>query len=101
MFSRPERIPSSSLGMEEMSSNNKAEMVCGICEKLLSQKINFLGNSISSSELSVVAVLVCGHVYHANCLEQRTRFEDVRDPPCPVCAGLLLQDHHNDSSKIM
>ncbi|QCD80590.1 uncharacterized protein LOC114179879 [Vigna unguiculata] len=101
VFSRPERIPSSSLGMEEMSSNNKAEMVCGICEKLLSQKINFLGNSISSSELSVVAVLVCGHVYHANCLEQRTRFEDVRDPPCPVCAGLLLQDHHNDSSKIM
>jgi len=85
--------------MDEISSN-KAEMVCGICEKLLSQKINFLGNSISSNELSVVAVLVCGHVFHANCLEQRTRFEDLRDPPCPLCAG-LLQDHDNNGSKII
>ncbi|WVZ09832.1 hypothetical protein V8G54_014362 [Vigna mungo] len=79
VFSRPERIPSSSLGMDEMSSNNKAEMVCGICEKLL----------------------ICGHVYHANCLEQRTRFDDLRDPPCPLCAALLLQDHHNHTSNII
>ncbi|RDX67092.1 hypothetical protein CR513_54073, partial [Mucuna pruriens] len=94
VFSRPERIRSSSLGMSAISPN-KTDMVCGICEKLLSRKINFFGSSTSCCELSVVAVLVCGHVYHANCLEQRTSFEELRDPPCPVCASLLLQDHDN------
>lgn len=48
-----------------------------------------------SCELSAVAVLVCGHVYHANCLEQRTPFEELHDPTCPVCASLFLQDHVN------
>ena len=41
----------------------------------------------SSTDLSVVAVLVCGHVYHAECLEQKTRHEDIRDPPCPLCVS--------------
>lgn len=75
-------------------SPNIAKMVCGICEKLLSQKNNFLGSSMSC-ELSAVAVLVCGHVYHANCLEQRTPFEELHDPTCPVCASLFFQDHVN------
>lgn len=52
-----------------------------------------MGNSLSCNELAVVAVLVCGHVYHADCLEQRTSVEELRDPSCPMCAGLLLQDH--------
>lgn len=34
---------------------------------------------------SVVAVLVCGHVFHANCLEIITRETDKFDPSCPVC----------------
>ncbi|KAL2929763.1 ERAD-associated E3 ubiquitin-protein ligase HRD1B [Bienertia sinuspersici] len=42
-------------------------------------------------ELSIVAVLVCGHLFHADCLEQTTRFEDRRDPPCPVCSGFVLK----------
>ncbi|KAK7388598.1 hypothetical protein VNO78_23420 [Psophocarpus tetragonolobus] len=91
VFSRPERIQSSPIGMDAIPPNNE-EMICGICEKLLNQKINFLGSSMSCCELSVVAVLICGHVYHANCLEHKTRFEELRDPPCPVCASLLLQD---------
>ncbi|XP_027332890.1 uncharacterized protein LOC113847802 isoform X2 [Abrus precatorius] len=90
VFSRPERIRSSSLGMDAVSQD-VAKMVCGICEKPLSRKFNFLGSSVSCCELSVVAVLVCGHVYHADCLEQRTSLEELRDPPCSVCAGLLLQ----------
>ncbi|KAL7244940.1 hypothetical protein ACSBR2_000308 [Camellia fascicularis] len=52
---------------------------CGVCSKLLTQKSSW------SSELSVEAVLVCGHVYHAECLETMTRVADCYDPPCPIC----------------
>lgn len=36
-------------------------------------------------EYRVVAVLVCGHLYHAACLEKMTSELDQYDPPCPVC----------------
>lgn len=52
---------------------------CGVCSKLLTQKSSW------SSELSVKAVLFCGHVYHAECLETMTRVADCYDPPCPIC----------------
>ncbi|CAL5384882.1 unnamed protein product [Camellia sinensis] len=52
---------------------------CGVCSKLLTQKSSW------SSELSVKAVLVCGHVYHAECLETMTWVADCYDPPCPIC----------------
>ncbi|XP_057420308.1 uncharacterized protein LOC130714429 [Lotus japonicus] len=92
--SRPERIRSSSLAMDAVSPD-AMKTICGICEKPLRRKFNFLGNSVSCSELSVVAVLVCGHVYHAECLEHETLIEELRDPPCPMCACSLL--HANDS----
>lgn len=91
-FSRPERIRTSTFTMDSVSPD-VVKMVCTICEKPLRRKINFMGNSLSCNELAVVAVLVCGHVYHADCLEQRTSVEELRDPSCPMCAGLLLQDH--------
>lgn len=87
-FCRPEKIRSSSLAVGA-ASPDALKMVCAICEKFLKRKPFILGNTISSGDLSVVAVLVCGHVYHADCLEQRTCHEDRRDPPCPSCAGLL------------
>lgn len=91
LFSRPERIRFSSLVRDAVSAD-EVKMVCGICQKLFRRKSCFLGNTVSSSEYNVVAVLVCGHVYHADCLEQRTSLEDVRDPPCLLCSGLLTQD---------
>ncbi|KAF7806452.1 RING-H2 zinc finger protein [Senna tora] len=91
IFSRPERIRSSSSVVDAVSPD-AAEMVCGVCQKPLKRKLFLLGNSLSSNELSIVAVLVCGHAYHAECLEQKTSFDERRDPPCPLCAGLLLQD---------
>ncbi|CAM8941600.1 unnamed protein product [Rhodiola kirilowii] len=53
---------------------------CGVCSKLLSEK-----SSLPSNELAVVAVLVCGHVYHAECLERMTLEVSKYDPACPVC----------------
>ncbi|XVF63794.1 hypothetical protein PTKIN_Ptkin09bG0115600 [Pterospermum kingtungense] len=53
---------------------------CGACSKLLAER-----SSWSSNEISVVAILVCGHVYHAECLEMMTPEADRYDPPCPIC----------------
>ncbi|XP_039040851.1 uncharacterized protein LOC120179275 isoform X2 [Hibiscus syriacus] len=85
-FGRPERIRSSSLVMDVVSSD-KVKAVCGICQKHFRRKPYFLGNSLASGEFSVVAVLVCGHVYHAGCLEERTSLEDRHDPRCPLCSS--------------
>lgn len=52
---------------------------CGVCSKLLTER------SWRSNNLSVVAVLICGHVYHAECLESMTHDINKYDPACPVC----------------
>ncbi|KAK4741116.1 hypothetical protein SAY87_024704 [Trapa incisa] len=60
--------------------------ICGICSKLLTEKSVWSGQKIiANNELSVVAVLVCGHTYHADCLESMTSEIDKYDPSCPVC----------------
>ncbi|KAL1112228.1 hypothetical protein V6Z11_D02G114000 [Gossypium hirsutum] len=53
---------------------------CGACSKLLAER-----SSWSCNEISVVAVLVCGHVYHTECLETMTPEADRYDPACPIC----------------
>ncbi|XP_022726533.1 uncharacterized protein LOC111282631 isoform X2 [Durio zibethinus] len=59
---------------------------CGVCSKLLLEKSLWSSQKIIiSNELSVVAVLTCGHVYHAECLENMTPEIDKYDPACPVC----------------
>ncbi|GAB4832781.1 hypothetical protein Ancab_006797 [Ancistrocladus abbreviatus] len=73
---RQERIRSSLSVMNAATSMEPVRMVCGICQKSLRW---FL----------VVAVLVCGHAYHAECLEHRTHLDDIQDPPCPSCSGSL------------
>ncbi|PON68563.1 43kDa postsynaptic protein [Parasponia andersonii] len=89
-FFRPERIRSRSL-VPDTVSTDLAKTICVICQKPLGRKLFFPGISTSSVELSVVAVLACGHLYHADCLEPKTSFEEIRDPPCPACTGLLSQ----------
>ncbi|GLU02871.1 hypothetical protein SLE2022_201040 [Rubroshorea leprosula] len=59
---------------------------CGVCSKLLSKKSSWSSQKIIiTNELNVVAVLTCGHVYHAECLENMTPEIDKYDPACPVC----------------
>ncbi|GJN06211.1 hypothetical protein PR202_ga23916 [Eleusine coracana subsp. coracana] len=54
--------------------------VCKLCLKLLKERSIW-----NAQELAVVAVLLCGHVYHADCLDSITTEADKYDPPCPVC----------------
>ncbi|CDO97024.1 unnamed protein product [Coffea canephora] len=59
---------------------------CGICAKLLTEKSSWGSQKIiATNELAVVAVLICGHVYHAECLENMTSDINKYDPACPIC----------------
>ncbi|XP_047941543.1 uncharacterized protein LOC125188625 [Salvia hispanica] len=61
---------------------------CGICTKLCTQRSSWGWSNqtmVSTNELSVVSVLNCGHVYHAECLESMTPEINKYDPACPVC----------------
>ncbi|KAL3535920.1 hypothetical protein ACH5RR_004381 [Cinchona calisaya] len=89
-FLKPDRIRSSSFCTDAVS-HNVGKMLCGICERLLRKKSYIGAGTESPTDLSVVAVLVCGHVYHADCLEQRTCQETRMDPPCPTCSSLISQ----------
>ncbi|GMH02781.1 hypothetical protein Nepgr_004620 [Nepenthes gracilis] len=61
-------------------------LTCGVCSKLLTEKSAWSSQKIiASNELSMVAVLICGHVYHAECLENITPETNKYDPACPVC----------------
>ncbi|CAM0880843.1 unnamed protein product [Alopecurus aequalis] len=54
--------------------------VCKLCLKLLKER-----SAWNAQDLAVVAVLLCGHVYHADCLDSLTAEAEKYDPPCPVC----------------
>lgn len=59
---------------------------CGVCSKLLTEKSSWgTQKIIANNDLSVVAVLICGHAYHAECLETMTPDISKYDPGCPVC----------------
>lgn len=59
---------------------------CGVCAKLLTERSSWGSQKIiANNELAVVAVLICGHVYHSECLENMTSELNKYDPACPVC----------------
>lgn len=70
-----------------VSSSPSIDMrTCGVCAKLLTEKSSWgTQKIIANNELAVVAILICGHVYHAECLEHMTPEINKYDPACPVC----------------
>jgi hypothetical protein len=62
------------------SAASPDQAVCKLCLKLLKERSTW-----NAQELAVVAVLLCGHVYHADCLDSIIKEADKYDPPCPVC----------------
>ncbi|CAH8369373.1 unnamed protein product [Eruca vesicaria subsp. sativa] len=67
-----------------MSSHQ--QKTCGACSRPLSEKSLWSSQNIfMTNELSVSAILACGHVYHGECLEQMTLEIDKFDPSCPIC----------------
>uniref|UniRef100_A0A5B6Z4F4 RING-type domain-containing protein n=1 Tax=Davidia involucrata TaxID=16924 RepID=A0A5B6Z4F4_DAVIN len=60
---------------------------CGVCTKLITEKSSWSSQKIfGTNDVAVVAVLICGHVYHAECLENMTPEINKYDPACPVCS---------------
>ncbi|CAM6033680.1 unnamed protein product [Sphagnum compactum] len=68
------------------SSPPPAAFTCGVCNRLLSQHPAWSSHRmVGSTDCTVVGVLVCGHVYHADCLEQVSPDSFLQDPACPQC----------------
>nr|AFK37534.1 unknown [Lotus japonicus] len=57
---------------------------CMGCSKLLTERSAWCS---AGNNISVVSVLACGHVFHAECLETMTAKEDSYDPVCLVCTA--------------
>ncbi|XP_076944656.1 uncharacterized protein LOC143615417 [Bidens hawaiensis] len=70
-----------------VSSSPTVEIVtCGICSKLLTERSSWSSHKVMANNgLPIVSVLICGHVYHAECLENMTSEINKYDPACPVC----------------
>lgn len=61
---------------------------CGLCSRLLTQRSPWGASRVMGyHECNVVSVLVCGHTYHAECLEQITPDSSRQDPACPRCGS--------------
>ncbi|KAI5413326.1 hypothetical protein KIW84_057796 [Lathyrus oleraceus] len=65
---------------------------CGACTKLLFDKSAWSNQKfVANSDFSFVVVLICGHTFHAECLETMTAEADKYDPSCPIC---MVGDKH-------
>lgn len=84
-----DRVSRSSGRVSSCSPSIDIQPCCGVCSKLLTERSHFgahkMAAGLAATALPVAAVLVCGHVYHAECLENMTPEVNKYDPACPVC----------------
>jgi hypothetical protein len=81
-----DKIVSRSNGRISSYQSSDNIQTCGVCLKLLTEKSSWGSQKIiGTNELAVVAILICGHAYHAECLENMTPEISKYDPGCPVC----------------
>ncbi|XP_020583054.1 uncharacterized protein LOC110026455 [Phalaenopsis equestris] len=73
---------------------------CGLCYRLLQQKSPWsLHEIIRNIDLPIAGVLPCGHVFHAECLEETTPKSLVQEPPCPLCLNLINHEGSDSFSE--
>ncbi|XP_011012244.1 PREDICTED: uncharacterized protein LOC105116537 [Populus euphratica] len=61
---------------------------CFLCENDLAHSPLPTDEELESDKLPDVAVLPCGHAFHAMCLQQAIPEDQLRDPSCFVCDSL-------------
>jgi Zinc finger, C3HC4 type (RING finger) len=88
----------------DANRNSSKGPICNICTKPLKERAPHVVQKLySTNELSVAAVLDCGHVFHADCLEKLTVDVDRYDPECPRCTyrnkdlNKLILNFENDN----
>lgn len=64
--------------------------MCGLCSRWLLHRSPWSSQRmlVGNIDLPVVGVLVCGHVFHADCLDKAVPETLRHDPPCPQCDQL-------------
>lgn len=72
---------------------------CGFCGKQLWQKSPWSSYRIvKGGDMPIAGVLGCGHVFHAECLEQVTPKNQIHEPPCPLCLKTIGAVEESSSS---
>jgi hypothetical protein len=61
---------------------------CFLCENDLAHSPLPTDEELESDKFPDVAVLPCGHAFHAMCLQQAIPEDQMRDPSCFVCDSL-------------
>jgi len=82
-------------GGSQSSSPSPRPETCSICSRSVTQRSPWASSRVMGfHECNVVGVLVCGHTYHTECLDQITPDSSRQDPACPRCSS-------NSSEKVV
>ncbi|PKA61828.1 hypothetical protein AXF42_Ash008660 [Apostasia shenzhenica] len=90
------------IGFENLASPScpVGQRRCELCYRLLQQKSPWSSQRIiRNRDLPIAGVLPCGHVFHADCLEETTPKSQIQDPPCPLCLNLFNHDGSSSFSE--